>query len=77
MRLHFILIAAFTVAFAVAAMTLRRLVHCALCAAAAFAGLAMIYLQLDAEFVGFAQLLVYVGSDRHSDCLCRPADARR
>jgi NADH-quinone oxidoreductase subunit J len=43
-------------------MTLRRLVHCALCAAAAFAGLAMIYLQLDAEFVGFAQLLVYVGA---------------
>ena len=58
----FYLIAAFTVAFAVAAMTLRRLVHCALCAAAAFAGLAMIYLQLDAEFVGFAQLLVYVGA---------------
>jgi NADH-quinone oxidoreductase subunit J len=58
----FYLIAAFTVAFAAAAMTLRRLVHCALCAAAAFAGLAMIYLQLDAEFVGFAQLLVYVGA---------------
>jgi NADH:ubiquinone oxidoreductase subunit 6 (subunit J) len=33
-----------------------------LCAAGAFAGLAMIYLQLDAEFVGFAQLLVYVGA---------------
>ena len=43
-------------------MTLRHLVHCALCAAAAFAGLAMLYLQLDAEFVGFAQLLVYVGA---------------
>jgi NADH-quinone oxidoreductase subunit J len=61
-EIAFYLIAAFTVAFAVAAMTLRRLVHCALCAAAAFAGLAMIYLQLDAEFVGFAQLLVYVGA---------------
>jgi NADH-quinone oxidoreductase subunit J len=61
-EIAFYLIASFTVAFAVAAMTLRRLVHCALCAAAAFAGLAMIYLQLDAEFVGFAQLLVYVGA---------------
>ncbi|MGP8200649.1 MAG: NADH-quinone oxidoreductase subunit J [Limisphaerales bacterium] len=61
-EIAFYLIAVFTVAFAAAAMTLRRLVHCALCAAAAFAGLAMIYLQLDAEFVGFAQLLVYVGA---------------
>ena len=61
-EIAFCLIAAPTAAFAVAAMTLRRLVHCALCAAAAFAGLAMLYLQLDAEFVGFAQLLVYVGA---------------
>jgi len=60
--LPFYLIAALTVGFAIAAMSLRRLVHCALCAAAAFAGLAMAYLQLDAEFVGFAQLLVYVGA---------------
>ncbi len=43
-------------------MMLRNLVHCALCAAGAFAGLAAIYLQLDAEFVGFAQLLIYVGA---------------
>ncbi|MGD1083392.1 MAG: NADH-quinone oxidoreductase subunit J [Verrucomicrobiota bacterium] len=55
-------LAALTVALAVAAMSLRHLVHCALCAAAAFAGLAVVYLQLDAEFVGFAQLLVYVGA---------------
>jgi NADH-quinone oxidoreductase subunit J len=61
-EIAFYLIAALTVAFAVAAMSLRHLIHCALCAAAAFAGLAMIYLQLDAEFVGFAQLLVYVGA---------------
>ncbi|MGA2557737.1 MAG: NADH-quinone oxidoreductase subunit J [Verrucomicrobiota bacterium] len=61
-EIAFYLIAAVTLAFAVAAMALRQLVHCALCAAAAFAGLAMLYLQLDAEFVGFAQLLVYVGA---------------
>ena len=28
----------------------------------AFAGLAMLYLQLDAQFVGFAQILVYIGA---------------
>ena len=61
-EIAFYLIAAVTLAFAVAAMALRQLIHCALCAAAAFAGLATLYLQLDAEFVGFAQLLVYVGA---------------
>jgi NADH-quinone oxidoreductase subunit J len=58
----FLLCAAVTLTGAVAAMMLRNLVHCALCAAGAFAGLAAIYLQLGAEFVGFAQLLVYVGA---------------
>ena len=61
-EIAFYLIAAVTLGFAVAAMALRQLIHCALCAAAAFAGLAMLYLQLDADFVGFAQLLVYVGA---------------
>jgi NADH-quinone oxidoreductase subunit J len=61
-EIAFYLLASITLACAVAAMSLRHLVHCALCAAAAFAGLAVIYLQLDAEFVGFAQLLVYVGA---------------
>jgi len=58
----FLLCAALTLAAAVAAMSMRNLVHCALCAAGAFAGLAMLYLQLNAQFVGFAQLLVYVGA---------------
>jgi NADH-quinone oxidoreductase subunit J len=58
----FLLCAALTLAGAVAAMSMRNLVHCALCAAGAFAGLAMLYLQLDAQFVGFAQFLVYVGA---------------
>ncbi|HEY3863997.1 MAG TPA: NADH-quinone oxidoreductase subunit J [Verrucomicrobiae bacterium] len=58
----FLLCATITLAGAIAAMTLRNLVHCALCAAGAFAGLAALYLQLNAEFAGFAQLLVYVGA---------------
>jgi len=61
-NLPFLSCAVLTLLAAIAAMTLRNLVHCALCAAASFAGLAAIYLQLNAEFVGFAQILVYVGA---------------
>jgi NADH:ubiquinone oxidoreductase subunit 6 (subunit J) len=43
-------------------MSLRNLVHCALALAVAFSGLAALYLQLDAQFVGFAEILVYVGA---------------
>ena len=43
-------------------MTMRSLVHCALFAALTFGGLAALFLQLDAQFVGFAQILVYVGA---------------
>jgi len=43
-------------------MSLRNLVHCALSLVVTFAGLAALYLQLDAQFVGFAQILVYVGA---------------
>jgi NADH-quinone oxidoreductase subunit J len=38
------------------------LIHCSLALVVAFAGLAAAYLQLDAQFVGFAQILVYVGA---------------
>ncbi len=43
-------------------MTLRGLVHCALALAVAFAGIGTIYLNLGAQFLGLAQLLVYVGA---------------
>lgn len=62
MSLVFFTIAAVTIVSAIAAMSLRNLVHCALCAALTFAGLAGIFLQLGAQFVGFAQILVYVGA---------------
>jgi NADH-quinone oxidoreductase subunit J len=62
MMLAFIIIALLTIAGAVAAMTLRNLIHCALAMAVAFGGLAMLYLQLDAQFVGFTQVLVYIGA---------------
>jgi len=47
---------------AVAAMSLRNLVHCALMLAISFSGVAAIYLQLNAEFAGFTEILVYVGA---------------
>ena len=62
MTLPFAIIAVLTLAAAVAAMSLRNLVHCALAVVVALAGLAAAYLQLDAQFVGFAQILVYVGA---------------
>ncbi len=58
----FILIAAITLVSAAFAVSLRNLVHCGLCLAITFAGLAAAYLHLSAEFVGFAQILVYVGA---------------
>jgi NADH:ubiquinone oxidoreductase subunit 6 (subunit J) len=62
MTVSFLILAIMTLAGGVAAMTLRRLVHCALALAVAFAGLAALYLNLGAEFAGLAQLLVYVGA---------------
>ncbi|MGA2178961.1 MAG: NADH-quinone oxidoreductase subunit J [Verrucomicrobiota bacterium] len=58
----FVIIAFVTLFAAAAAMSLRNLVHCALSLVVALAGLAALYLQLGAQFVGFAQILVYVGA---------------
>jgi NADH-quinone oxidoreductase subunit J len=62
MNLTFAILAALTVVSAIAAMSLRNLVHCALCVAVTFGGLAALYLKLDAPFVGWAQVLIYVGA---------------
>ena len=58
----FIILALVTLLSASAAMSLRNLVHCALSLVVTFGGLAALYLQLHAEFVGFAQVLVYIGA---------------
>ena len=62
MTVSFLILAIMTLAGGVAAMTMRRLVHCALALVVSFAGLAALYLNLGAEFAGLAQLLVYVGA---------------
>ena len=58
----FWIIAALTIIGALAAMTLRNLIHCALCLALTFIGIAGLFLSLNAAFVAFAQILVYVGA---------------
>jgi NADH-quinone oxidoreductase subunit J len=62
MTLCLVITAIVTLLAAVCAMSLRNLVHCALTLAVSFSGIAAIYLQLDAEFVGFTEILVYVGA---------------
>jgi NADH-quinone oxidoreductase subunit J len=60
--LPFFILSVLTIAGAAAALTLRNLVHCVLALMLAFVGLAGLYLQLDAQFIGFAQILVYIGA---------------
>lgn len=62
MNPFFLILAVATIAGACAAMTLRNLVHCALALAVAFAGIGTLFLSLGAQFLGLAQLLVYVGA---------------
>src|SRR5258707_5224703 len=62
MSATFLILSAITLIGACAAMMLRGLVHCALAVAIAFAGLGTLYLNLGAQFLGLAQLLVYVGA---------------
>jgi NADH-quinone oxidoreductase subunit J len=62
MTVSSLIIAALTVAGIVAAMALRNLVHCVLALTVGLSGLAALYLLLGAQFVGFTQVLVYVGA---------------
>lgn len=62
MTLPFAILAMLTIAGAAAALTLRNLVHCVLALMLCFTGLAGLYLELGAQFVGFAQVLIYVGA---------------
>jgi NADH:ubiquinone oxidoreductase subunit 6 (subunit J) len=62
MGIAFYLISALAICGGLAAVLLKNTVHCALALTIAFAGLALLFLQLDAQFAGFAQILVYVGA---------------
>jgi len=58
----FIVIAILTLAGALAAALLPRLIHAALCLVIAFVGIAAFFFLLGAEFVGLVQVFVYVGA---------------
>src|SRR5690348_17239574 len=58
----FVLIAIFTLAAALAAATLKRLMHAALSFALTLVGIAAFFFLLGAEFVGLVQIFVYVGA---------------
>src|SRR3984885_2867661 len=88
MSATFLILGAITLIGACAAMMLRGLVHCAVAVAIAFAGLGTLYLNLGAQFLGLAQLLVYVGAiavlivfvillTRGGDCDSPPLSAAR
>lgn len=62
MTLLFCFAAVLTLAGAAAALSLRNLIHCALSAVGAFLGLALLFVDLGAPFVGLAQVLVNVGA---------------
>jgi NADH-quinone oxidoreductase subunit J len=62
MNVVFWILAVITVLGGLMAVTLKNTVHCALALTVAFAGLALLFLQLDAQFAGFAQVLVYIGA---------------
>jgi NADH:ubiquinone oxidoreductase subunit 6 (subunit J) len=58
----FLLIAAFTLGVSALAFLLRNIIHCALLLTAGWVGIGAFYLWAGAEFVAFAQILVYVGA---------------
>ena len=62
MTILFLTLAGLTIAGFAGAMTLRNNIHCILSLALGLVGLALLYLELGAEFVGFTQVLVYVGA---------------
>ena len=62
MTLALLAIALFTLTTATVARALRNLIHSALLLIASWGGIAAFYLWAGAEFVAFAQVLVYVGA---------------
>jgi NADH:ubiquinone oxidoreductase subunit 6 (subunit J) len=62
MTLALILLALLILGAAAAAMALRNLIHSALLLVLCWAGIAGFYLWAGAEFVAFAQALIYVGA---------------
>lgn len=61
-QILFVLLAVITLGSALVVVTNRNLFHAALALMVTFAGVAGIYITLDAGFLAMAQLLVYIGA---------------
>lgn len=62
MKFVFYFLAFWTVISAIAAISMRNMMHCALALIAFFMGIAGIFFSLHAEFLGAVQIVVYVGA---------------
>lgn len=62
MNLPFAILAGLLLGGSIAAVSCRNRVHAGLFLAVALVGLAFVFLRMDAEFLGFIQILVYVGA---------------
>lgn len=62
MNWPFLILVIITLLSAIGTMAFRNLIHCALSLTVTLAALAGLYLHLNAQFVGLAQVLVYVGA---------------
>jgi NADH-quinone oxidoreductase subunit J len=62
MDLPFIIISFVILLTAAGAVGLHKDIHCGLCAALSFLAMGVLYLKLDAIFLGWVQLMVYVGA---------------
>jgi NADH-quinone oxidoreductase subunit J len=61
-QILFVLLAIITIGSALIVVTNRNLFHAALALMVSFAGVAGVYITLDAGFLAMAQLLVYIGA---------------
>lgn len=61
-QILFVLVSALILTSAALAVTVRNIIHAALWLIAAFFGVGMLYLLLEAEFVAVVQVLIYVGA---------------
>ncbi len=62
MSLTFFILSFLLIISAIAAMSVRNLIHCALYIVISFATVGLIFIYQGAEFVGLVQILVYVGA---------------
>jgi len=62
LQLIFIVIALITIGMALGTVLARNLFHAALFLVGAFAGVAILYVLLEAEFVAVSQVIVYIGA---------------